>query len=253
MSLRIVQSTITADTTGTLASARASTSGSNLSKKSNVHLISTCATPTAAWVPPSVCLPIDSSDEAGKERTIVNNGVSHAAVFPDTGGVITCAVGSLPPNAAFYLEPNTSASFLCTDGLNYTVTAEKTSCKCEAYLSNATARVLSLSESGKTFSVTKYAGANVVTLPALTRGLEFTFVNPTVVAQTTTITSTGDNIISLLLGIPNGAATGSAADTTTSVVFANTAGVASRITMCCDGTNWHALATGIVDGGITTA
>lgn len=244
-SKEIVQDNITADATGTLASAKASTAGANLRPGASLHIISSSVAPVIAdnaWLFNSVCLPVDDRKYmplTGSTHTIRNDSAYGVNVFPQSLGIISCSAGNLGADVAYRLEAYSSAKFYCKNGLDWIV-VEEPAYKSESMTGLATARTLLASETGKTLFITKYAGETKVNLPAPAQGLKFKFVNVDTQAQDTTITATADIISGSLLEINNAndASSVHQADGATSVRFEDASVPGDTLIMESDGTNW---------------
>lgn len=242
----LIQDTITAATTQTLAGARASTAGANLSAKADVHIISTCANAGDA-----VALPVADTSLSGSVKIIKNEGAAICAIYPDTGGVITClGIGALSANAAFDLDPKHYVKLHTSDGKNWRV-LDRSENRIEVIPDEDLP--VALSESGKTFLLPQATAARVITLPAPTAGAKYTFK---VLGDTAgsddgfdwTITSTG-TLIKGRTAITVAAAAEATFDlNATSVDFDHLANAGSTWELESDGTNWLAIGTGGVTG-----
>ena len=108
---------------------------------------------------------------------------------------------------------------------------------------------LTTADSGRVFKVSK-AAAYIITLPAVSAGLQFTFLSGAVAAFAVTIAGAAGTMVGLWRQI-SGAATVTAASA--SISFTATSVIGDRVDLVCDGTNWYCNASTGVAAGLVFA
>lgn len=251
----LVQDAITAATTQTLAGARASVSGANLSAKADLHIIATCANRGD-----SVALPVSDTKLSGSVKTIRNEGAKPCWVWPDTNGVIFASCGSLGANVPFSLKPNCYVKLHSSDGWYWRVieeTADKTELLTAA---EAKANITILaSEYNTTYVVPPPTDDCTFTLPAPTSNFKCKFILNATAGHIISLTSTAANMRGIVLMRAENAV--DAAITSldmwtaamTTLRFTAAATVGSYVILESDGVNYFATAVSNVALSFTTA
>tara|TARA_Y100000361_G_C10924178_1_gene220480 strand:+ start:110 stop:523 length:414 start_codon:yes stop_codon:yes gene_type:complete len=111
---------------------------------------------------------------------------------------------------------------------------------------------LTSADSGKVIMLDGSA-ANVVTLPALEKGLEFKVILTATGAEPTVVSASSSNImIGTVLSASNDAAQAiQSDDDADTITFVNGAAKGDYCDLLCDGTNWYVFAFSGVDSKIT--